>query len=144
MSYLENFIPNKELNKIDNFKEMKAFFELYSLNLEIKHNERLEKFSAINHINTNDKKFMEKIDKKIDMVEIRLKKILDINKFDTDAIKKIHSFSLKYLNPFKGIFLKKEKVRQILNNTPLTNLKKELGDKLYNKYLENNPSNCSG
>ena len=139
MSYLENFIPNEELNKIDNFKKMKVFFEVYSLNLEIKHNERLEKFSVINRINTNDKKFIEKIDKKIDKVENRLKKILDIDKFDTDAIKKIYSFSLKYLNPFKGIFLKKEKIRKILNNTPLTNLKKELGDKLYNKYLENNP-----
>ena len=138
MEYLKKLLQK---DNFDDIKEMEKFFSAYSKELEKKNKKAFNDFISSNKLNINDNnKLTLQLNKMILEIENQIKEELFINSFsEEDSIRKIFLFMNCYVDPYQGLYIKEEAVKRMVMDNPLLFVKKELGDELYDYYLENNP-----
>ncbi len=138
MKYLKQLIQK---DNFDSIKEMKEFFIHYSEELEKKNEEAFNSFLIENKIeykNLNELTII--LNEMILKIEEAIQEELFITSFsEEDSIRKIFFFMNCYIDPYHGLYIKEEAVKRIVMDNPLLFVKREIGDDLYQHYLDTNP-----
>jgi len=138
MEYLKKLLKKENF---DSIKEMKQFFEHYSEELQNKNEKAFNEFISDNNIEyKNLNELTITLNEMILKIEKSIQDELFITSFsEEDSIRKIFFFMNCYIDPYHGLYIKEEAVKRIVLDNPLLFVKKEIGDDLYQYYLDNNP-----
>lgn len=138
MEYLKKLL---KLNKFNQIPELETFFNNYSNKLESTNTESFLSFlKSLNIYFESKDKFTKEVNEKIYDIEKKVQEELYIKDYSKEeSIEKIYLFANCYLDFYNGLFLKEESCKKLLELNPLTSVIKEIGEKQYENYIENNP-----